>query len=60
MVKGTVDGVKGLRFNSRACEIGPTSVTAAMFLRSCVVQALSQGDKPRYMLQRNTASVVKI
>ena len=36
--------------------------TAAAFLRTCLVQALSHGDGPRirYTFRRNTASIMKI
>ena len=36
--------------------------TAAMFVRSCVDQALSRGDGPRHSstLQRNTSSIMKV
>ena len=49
-------------FNSRAVQIGHSVVTAAMFLRSCVVQGLNRGDGPttRYMLRCNTTSIMKI
>ena len=37
-------------FDSRAGQIGHSVATAAMFLRSCVVQALSRGDGSRHLL----------
>ena len=43
----------GLGFDSRASLIGQCRqrlVTAAMFLRSCVAQALNRGDEPRHLL----------
>ena len=40
----------GLGFDSRAGPTGPQLVAAAMFLRSCVVQALSRWYEPRYPL----------
>ena len=48
--------------NSRTGQIGHIVATAAMFLRSCVVQTLSRGDgsATRYTLRRNAASIMKI
>ena len=44
----------GQGFDSRDGQIGDSVTnsvaTAAMFLRSCVVQALSRGDGPRHLL----------
>ena len=40
----------GDSLSSRAGQIGRSVATAAMFLRSCVVQTLSRGDGSRHSL----------
>ena len=55
-VSGSLPGrVKSAQYRQRFAN-------TAMFLRSCVAQALSHGDGPptRYLLRRNTASIMKI
>ena len=52
-------------FNSQSGQIGQSRqwlATAAMFLRSCVVQVSNRGIEPatRYTLRRNTASMMKV
>ena len=53
MVNVITIGAGGDWIDSRAGQIGHSVAIAATFLRSCVAQA-------RYMLLRNTSSMVKI
>ena len=54
VIKDIAISTRGLKFDSRAAEIGHSvangSSLAAMFLRSCVAQALSPGGGPRHSL----------
>ena len=50
MVKDIPIGVEGHGFNPRASKMEHSLATAATFLRSCVVQAISHGDGPRHSL----------
>ena len=41
---------EGLGFNSRTSQIGQSVATAATFLRSCVTQTISRGERLRHSL----------
>ena len=64
--RGGNDIAFGAAFDSRAGRIKHNVANCASPLRyffglqSCVAQALSCGDAARYMLGRNTASIMKI
>ena len=47
VVKDIAVGVQRLGLDSRSGQIGHNDATAAVFLRSCIVQALSRGDRSR-------------
>ena len=56
-VKVVAIGAGGLGFDSRVGQIRlyrQRRATAAMFLRSCVDQALSRGDGPRHWLHASS------
>ena len=59
--KNIAIGAEGLRFDSRWVKLN-TVLSAATFIQSCVVQALSRGDGPclSYRLRRNIASIMSI
>ena len=63
-VKHIAIGAGGVGFDPRVGQFvryRQRIATAAMFLRSCVAQALNRGAGPvtHYMLRRNTASIMK-